>query len=170
MAKQFLLYYKEGSSMVSTWTDYLYCSILKNGSMSLRYNVKDEYGSEWSPSIKNIKTPKEFINAFESIERFENWSLEDLMPSLHIHHPIFAIRLEYMQKNQELDDKLDAEISVLLNKFMNEVKLKDLPSGNTNKRVFAREVKEYVRDFLEKTGNFPKGEQEIQGRTVIFPV
>ena len=169
MAKQFLLYSKEGSSMVSTWTDYLYCSILKNGSMSLRYNVKDEYGSEWSPSIKNIRTPKEFISAFKSIERFENWSLEDLIPSLHIHHPIFAMRLDYMQKNQELDDELETEISVLLNKFMNGVKLEDLPSGNANKRVFNDEVKKFVRDFLEKTGNFPKGEQEIQGRTVIFP-
>ena len=155
--------------MVSTWTDYLYCTILKNGSMSLRYNVQGEYGSEWSPSIKNIKTPKEFIYAFERIERFENWSIQDLLPALHNHHPIFAIRLEYMQKNQELDDELQTEISVLLNKFMNEVKLKDLPSGNTNSRVFAGEVKEYVRDFLETTGNFPKGEQEFQGRTVIFP-
>ena len=169
MAKKFLLHSKEGSSMVSTWTDYLYCTILNNGSLSLRVNVQDEYGSEWSPSIKNIKTPNQFISAFQSIERLETWSLQDLLPALHIHHPIFAIRLEYIQKNQELDDEVDAEISVLLNKFMNEVKLKDLPSGNTNKRVFAGEVKEYVRDFLETTGNFPKGEQEIQGRTVIFP-
>jgi len=169
MAKKFLLYSKEDSSMVSTWTDYLYCSILKNGSMSLRYNVKDEYGSEWSPSIKNIRTPKEFIDAFESIERFENWSLQDLLPSLHIHHPIFAIHLEYMQKNQELDDELETEISVLLNKFMNGVKLEDLPSGNTNKRVFTNDVKKYVRDFLETTGNFPKDKQVIHGRTVIFP-
>ena len=169
MAKKFLLYSKEDSSMVSTWTDYLYCSILKNGSMSLRYNVKDEYGSEWSPSIKNIRTPKEFIDAFESIERFENWSLEDLLPSLHIHHPIFAMRLEYMQKNQELDDELETEISVLLNKFMNGVKLEDLPSGNTKKRMFTNDVKKYVRDFLETTGNFPKDKQVIHGRTVIFP-
>ena len=169
MAKIFLLYSKEDSSMVSTKTDYLYCSILKNGSMSLRYNVKDEYGSEWSPSIKNIRTPKEFIDAFESIERFENWSLEDLLPSLHIHHPIFAMRIGYMQKNQELDDELDTEISVLLNKFMNGVKLEDLPSGNTNKRMFTNDVKKYVRDFLETTGNFPKDKQVIHGRTVIFP-
>ena len=82
MAKKFLLYSKHDSSMVSTWTDYLYCSILKNGTMSLRYNVKDEYGSEWSPSIKNIRTPKEFISAFKSIERFENWSYKRKFKSL----------------------------------------------------------------------------------------
>ena len=151
MAKQFLLFSKENSSMVSTWTDYLYCSILKNGSMSLRYNVKDEHGSEWSPSIKNIRTPKEFISAFESIERFENWSIQDLLPALQNHHPIFAIRLEYIQKYQELDDELESVINILLNKFMDGLTL-DLPYGNTNKRLFFNEVKKFVRDFLEETG------------------
>lgn len=169
MTKKFLLYSKEDSSMMSTWTDYLYCSILNNGNMSLRYNVKSEHGSEWSKSIKNIKTPKEFIKAFESIERFENWSLEDLLPSLHSHHPIFAIRLEYFKQHQELDDELEATIRVLLDKFMKRVKLVNLPSGNTNKRVFTNEVKNYIRDFLETTGNFPKGEHEITGRKVLFP-
>ncbi len=47
--------------MVSTWTDHLYCKILKNGSLSLRVNVQDAYGSGWFPSIKNIKTPNQFI-------------------------------------------------------------------------------------------------------------
>lgn len=168
MAKQFLLFSKENSSMVSTWTDYLYCSILKNGSMSLRYNVKDEYGSEWSPSIKNIRTPKEFISAFESIERFENWSIQDLLPALHSHHPIFAIRLEYIQKYQELDDELESEINILLNKFMDGLTL-DLPSGNANKRMFFNEVKKFVRNVLEETGEYPRGKHTINERCVDFP-
>ena len=65
------MYSKEGSSMVSTWTDYLYCTILNNGSLSLRVNVQDEYGSDWFPSIKNIKTPNLFISAFQRIEELE---------------------------------------------------------------------------------------------------
>ncbi len=168
MAKQFLLFSKENSSMVSTWTDYLYCSILKNGSMSLRYNVKDEHGSEWSPSIKNIRTPKEFISAFESIERFENWSIQDLLPALHNHHPIFAIRLEYIQRYQELDDELESEINILLNKFMDGLTL-DLPSGNANKRMFFNEVKKFVRDVLEETGEYPSGMHTINEILVDFP-
>ena len=168
MAKKFLLYSKEGSSMVSTWTDYLYCTILKNGSLSLRVNVQDEYGSEWSPSIKNIKTPNQFLSAFQSIERLETWSLQDLLPALHSHHPIFAIRLEYIQRYQELDDELDTDINVLLNKFMDGLTL-DLPSGNTNKRVFTEEVKEFVKLFLEKSGEYPSGTHTIKERRVYFP-
>ena len=136
--------------------------------MSLRYNVKDDYGSEWSPSIKKIKTPKEFIDAFESIERFENWSIQDLLPALHSHHPIFAIRLEYIQKYQELDDELESEINILLNKFMDGLTL-DLPSGNANKRMFLNEVKKFVRDVLEETGEYPSGKHTVQARVIEFP-
>ena len=169
MAKKFLLHSKEDYGIYSSWTEYLYCSILKNGSMTLRYNVKSEYGSEWSPSIKNIRRPKEFIDAFESIERFNYLSLEELLPSLHLHHPIFAIRLEHLLKIQEVEDELETTISVLLDNFMKEVKLEDLPTGITNMRVFNNNVKNYVRDFLETTGNFPKGKHKIYGREVFFP-
>ena len=168
MAKKFLLYSKEGSSMVSTWTDYLYCTILNNGSLSLRVNVQDEYGSEWFPSIKNIKTLNQFISAFQSIERLENWSLQDLLPALHSHHPIFAIRLEYVQRYQELDDALDYDINVLLNRFMDGLTL-DLPSGNTNKRVFPEEVKKFVKVFLEESGEYPRGTHTVKERDVDFP-
>ena len=34
MAKKFILFSKESSSMVSTWTDTIYCSILKNKSLA----------------------------------------------------------------------------------------------------------------------------------------
>ena len=168
MAKKFLLYSKDDSSMMSTWTNYLYCSILKNGSLSLRLNVQHEYGSEWLPSIKNIKTPNQFLLAFQSIERLENWSIQDLLPALHSHHPIFAIRLEYIQRYQELDDELESDINVLMNRFMDGLTL-DLSSGTTNMRVFIEEVKKFVRGVLEDTGEYPRGTHTINERRVDFP-
>ena len=117
-------------------------------------------------SGKNIKTPNHFISAFQSIERLENWSLQDLLPALHSHHPIFAIRLEYIQRYQELDDELDTDINVLLNRFMDGLTL-DLPSGNTNKRVFTEEVKTYVKVFLEKSGEYPRGTHTINCGIVL---
>ena len=34
--KKFILFSRESSSMVSTWTDTIYCSILKNKSLTWR--------------------------------------------------------------------------------------------------------------------------------------
>lgn len=154
--------------MVSTWTDYLHCSILKNGSLSLRLNVKSEFGSEWFPSIKNIRTPEEFISAFGRMERLENWLLSDLLPALHRHHPIFALRLEHMVTKQEIDDEFETEVNVLINVFMNDLKL-DLPSGVTNARVFIDKVRGFVRETLERTGEYPRGSHTINGAHIDFP-
>ena len=168
MVKKFLLGEKEESSMVSTWVDYLYCSILRDGRLSLRCNVKDEYGSQWLPTITNIKTPKQFIKAFNSIERLEHWTLEEILPALHTHHPTFAIRLEQDAKYDELDEETETKIWSIVNPFIKNIEL-NLPSGNTNKRVFVNEVRMFVRNFLEKNGDFPQGKCSVYGRSINFP-
>ena len=45
----------------------------------------------------------------------------------------------------------------------------DLPYGNTNKRLFFNEVKKFVRDFLEETGEYPSGKYTINEKRVDFP-
>ena len=90
MATKFLLHSKHESTMASSWNDALYCSILKSGSVSVHYNISDEYGSTWYPAIRNIKTPKEFVAAFQSFERLEHWRVEDLLPAMWTNYPLFA--------------------------------------------------------------------------------
>jgi hypothetical protein len=97
MANKFFLHSKEESTMVSTWENALFCSILKNGTMSLRLRIycDDEgCGTAWLGAIRNIRTPKQFIEAFESISEISNWDINETLPELHKHHPIFASSLK----------------------------------------------------------------------------
>ena len=172
MAKKFLLHSKEESSMVSSWTDSLYCSILKNGNLSLHYNVNDEYGSDWSPAIRDIETPKDFINAFRSIERIEHWEEEDLLPSMHLNHPIFAIHLEQYLKHEEYIEEMNIEvrskINALVKPFIDLIET-EFASGITNASVYAENIENYVIHFVEKTGEFPKGKHSVGGKNINFP-
>mgnify|MGYP006099808843 FL=1 len=100
MAIKFLLHSKQESTMASSWNDALYCSILKSGSVFMHYNISDEYGSTWFPAIRNIKTPKEFVTAFQSFERLEHWGIEDLLPAMWTNYPLFADALQQYIANK----------------------------------------------------------------------
>ena len=172
MARKFLVHSNEESSMVASWTDSLYCSILKNGNLSLHYNVIDEYGSYWSPAIRDIKTPQEFMKAFRSIERIEHWEEEELLPQMHLNHPIFAIHLEQYLKHEEYLEEMNAEVRskiyALVKPFVDLIET-EVPSGVTNARVYAKNIENYVIDFVEKTGEFPKGKHSVDGKDINFP-
>jgi len=106
MANKFLLHSKEESAMVSTWEKALFCSILKNGTMSLRLRIycDDEgCGTAWLCALRGIRTPKQFIEAFESISEISNWDIKDILPELHKHHPIFASSLKQEIKGNALN-------------------------------------------------------------------
>ena len=167
MARQFLLYEKEESSMVSTWTDSLHCSILKNGTISLRLNKHGEDGSWWVPAIRNIKTPKQFIEEFRNIEWIDDWDIGDILPALHEEHPLFALLVEKELYLEETDEDTEGKIQDIIEPVIKRAVL-DLPSGITNKRVFVEQVREYVRTILLKTGTIPIGRHVIQGRKVEF--
>ncbi len=102
MAKQFLLAMtKEQFTMVSCWRDELYCSVLKDGTISLRARTEGDDGSYWHNSIRGIKTPKDFVEAFKGIDTIETewWSIEDdFLPVLYEEQPSFAKELEQYLK------------------------------------------------------------------------
>ena len=172
MAKKFLLFSKEEYSMTSNWTDTLYCSILRNGKLSLRYNVSDDYGSYWFLAIRNLGSPSEFMEAFRSFERLEHWNDADLLPQMHVNHPIFAARLEHFLTHEELikalDDSLQNKINLLVNPIVDSLDL-DLPSGSMNKMAYVKSVFNFVQDFLEKKGELPQGIHVVSGREINFP-
>ena len=168
MANKFLLYEKEESSMVSTWTDSLHCSILKNGTISLRLNKHGGDGSWWVPAIRNIQTPKQFIKMFRSIDYIEHWDIADTLPALHERHPIFAILVEKELKLEKLVEDIESKIQSIIEPIVKQAEL-TYPSGTTNVQVFIEKVRDFVKIYLLKTGSNPTGEHKIQGRKVKFP-
>jgi hypothetical protein len=166
MARRFLLYEKEEFWRVSTWTDSLHCSILKNGTISLRLNKHGGDGSWWVPAIRNIRTPKQFLDSFRSIEHIE-WDIEDILPALHKEHPVFAVLVEKELELEILEEDIECKIQNIIEPIVKQAELNH-PSGTTNARVFNKEVKEFTKLYLLKTGSIPNGEHEIQGRKVKF--
>lgn len=95
--------------MVSHWEDELYCSILKNGSISLRPSktLEREYGGRyWGETRKGIRTPKQFVDAVDSIDEIEI-SMDDIwFQGLYEHKPLFALALKkFIEIDQEGTDE-----------------------------------------------------------------
>ena len=117
-------------NMLSSWTDDLYCSILKDGSISLRPSKEgeDEYGGRWwFPSRRGIMTPKQFVDAIYAIDEIEagNWSIQDdMLPVLFEHAPLFAsltnlyIEIEDNQEEEDLDFSFSVKRSSYLLKLI----------------------------------------------------
>lgn len=161
-------------NMVSSWEDELYCSILKDGSISLRPSKdgEDEYGGRWwFPSRRGIKTPGQFLEALKSIDEIEvdNWSTqEDLLPTLFEHAPLFAAMTYKMCDIDNEQDDLEWDFFL----FSQRTLLKaDVPlSGDFKSSVkFVEILFNYTKKHFVDTETLPKGRHELMGKTVIFP-
>ena len=161
-------------NMVSSWEDELYCSILKDGSISLRAskNGHDEYGGRWWFKAKRgIKTPKQFSDAFNSIDEIEidHWSLqEDLLPVLFDHAPLFAAltnkfaEIEYEDEEEELDFFLFSE-KIILNAEIS------LPKAWKSAVKVVEVVYNFVKQEFNSTGRLPMGKHQLMDVSVLFP-
>lgn len=168
MARKFILQEIEGSSMVSTWTDALYCSVLKNGTLSLRMNKTGEDGSWWSPAIRNIRTPRQFLEAIDNVGwGIEDWDIDVILKNLHRGHPIFAILVEEKIAFTEVRGETAAKIQIVVKQAMKHVRM-DLPTGTTNTRVFIGYVEDFTKKHFSRTGTAPQGVHLIRGRVVDF--
>ena len=84
-------------NMVSSWEDELYCSILKDGSISLRPSKDGEEesgGRWWFKTRKGIRTPKQFVDSVNSIDEIEISMDEVSFDRLYEHKPLFALALK----------------------------------------------------------------------------
>ena len=161
-------------NMVSSWEDELYCSILKDGSISLRASKdgEDEYGGRWwFKARRGIKTPRQFIDAFHDIDELEveTWDMQDdILPKLFNHLPLFAA---LTHKLEEIDNEgTDTELDFFL--FSQNVILK---SEITLPRNFQSAVKiveilyNFVEQHFQTHGQLPRGTHELMGTSVSFP-
>ena len=83
-------------NMVSSGEDQLFCSILRDGSISLRPSKEgeDEYdGRWWFKARRGIRTPQQLLDAVNDIDEIEveYWDIQDdILPTLFNHLPLFA--------------------------------------------------------------------------------
>ena len=161
-------------NMVSSWTDELYCSILKDGSISLRPSKdgEDEHGGRWwFPSRRGIKTPKQFVDAIYAIDEIEagNWSIQnDMLPVLFEHAPVFAsltnlyIEIEDNQEEEDLDFFLFCQKVILSSDV-------DLPDDFKSASKVVEIIYNFVKQQFQSTGKFPRGQHALMGTSISFP-
>lgn len=168
MTRKFVLQEIEGFSMVSTWTDALYCSVLKNGTLSLRMNKTGEDGSWWSPAIRNIRTARQFLEAVENVGRTgKGWEIDVILNNLRRGHPIFAILVEEEISSTEIRGETEEKIRKIVRQAMKHVRI-DLPTGTRSTRAFIGYIEDFTREHLSRTGTAPQGNHLIKGREVDF--
>jgi len=170
MAKRIRLGFHEQSSYFSSWTDEVYCTKRKDGTFSLRARKTGEHGKHWFPGTTRIKTPRQFIEAYRSIDEIDIDQIDlesDALPELSKLDPVFATDIRKEIESDELDEEARYERRVALQPVMKNAKI-TYPSGNMNARLYFEEVWRYVIAFTDENGAPPTGSHRIGGREVIF--
>lgn len=160
--------------MVSSWSDDLYCTLLRDHSISLRpcKSGEDEYGGTWwFPSRRGIRTPQQFVEAFDSIDEIEvgNWSIQDdMLPVLFEHAPLFAsltnlyIEIDDTQEEEDLDFFLFCQKVILSSEI-------DLPNDFKSAVKLVEIIFNFVKQEHSKTNEFPQGQHLFMDISVSFP-
>lgn len=161
----------EEINMVSAWKDQVFCTILKDGTISLRPR-RDMFsdGVQLFASRRGIKTPEKFIEAIRDIDEINlDWlHPESFLPVLFRHAPMFAL---LTHKYVELCDNEDKFGLNFLRQSQRYLLISKIPlSDNYNLAVKFVEI---IFDFLEKeyskSGRLPTGQHELMDSLIVFP-
>lgn len=178
MAKTFMLFASgTQANMVSSWTNELHCSILKDGSISLRACVcvdgQGDYGGRnWFPSRRGIKSPKQFVDAYFSfVDEIDTdiWSIkDDLLPVLYKHAPLFACLTNlYIEIDANQTEK-DLEFFFLCQKVILFADL-SLPEDFKSAAELIENTYNFVKQHFHSTGQLPAGQHALMGTSISFP-
>jgi len=164
----------EQINMISAWKDQLYCTILKNGTLSLRVR-KEMYsdGSWWFNARKGIKTPKQFIDAYSGIDEIDadSWDFHDqVLQNLYSAHPKFAAILD---RYVDLDwNGSGDELDILFINFTSPFFLKsqlELPKTLEKGSSVFSNIYRYAKDYFIDQSTLPWGAHNISEEEVVFP-
>lgn len=161
----------EEFNMVSAWKDQVFCTILKNRTMSLRVR-RDMFsdGVQLFASRRGIKTPQQFIDAIRDIDEINlDWlHPESFLPVLFRHAPMFALLTHKYVDLCDNEDEFGLNFLCQCERYM---LLSKIPlSDNFNLAVKFVEI---IFNFLEKeysrSGRLPTGKHELMDSLIVFP-
>lgn len=94
MAHKYLVFHGENSTMVSSWTDKIFCTVCKNGTLSFRRRLHDpDYPATWLRSLRKIRFPSDLVRDYDHwiSGGFDEVDLEALLPGFYSLLPKFAL-------------------------------------------------------------------------------
>ena len=177
-------------SRVSSWEDMIFCTILKDDSISLRACQDGEGGTIYFNTIKGIRKPKQFIHAYNNIDHegmisqsMDSWYFPALMPELYKYVPLFALLTYKLSKYNERDEnelnfsnlsqndkaikKIDADFFM---SFHERLLISDLtlPSKFEDGLLILTKIFNYAQKYLYKFAIFPNGNHKFQNISINF--
>ena len=163
-------------NMVSSWCDELYCTILKDGTISLRPSKdgEDEYGGRWwFKSRRGVRTPKQFWDALYSIDEIElpndHWMIEeDIVPQLFQHTPLFALALLKFTKVEREGEESDLEFFFMAQGRLLNLDIK-LPADFPKAMKLFDVIFNYFKQHYSETGALPVGVQTLMDTQFSIP-
>jgi hypothetical protein len=170
MAKRILLASEYCESMMSAWTDEIYCTRRQNGTFSLRERKFGSDGSHWFPGITAIQTARQFIDAYYALEYVEIdvWDFQSaILPKMFELDPFFALSIERELRLEELDEEFDERIDELISPVLKNADIQ-YPDGITKSRLHSSAVREYIVTYMRKFGTPPAGRHFVGGFFIVF--
>ena len=113
MAERILLASQYHSSMLTHWTDELYCTRRKDRKYSLRERKVGDGGRHWFPGTNNIQTAQQFIDAYDGLEHVntDGWDFQvDILPKIFLLDPLFGFSVEKELKVMDLEEETERRI------------------------------------------------------------
>ena len=172
MAERFLLAERIYTQLFESWIHELYCSTLKDRTISLRVRKIGAGLSIWSKSIKGIKTPEQFFNAYMNIHEeigIDNCSFENEgLLKLFEHLPIFALATAKYFEIEYEDDEIDKEF--FLFSFPLYLGLK-INFSNDFKQAYIlfSEIYNFTKQYFNIHFDLPIGIHNVNDNSILFP-
>lgn len=147
----------------------LYCTILKDGSISLRECMNQyEYGRLNFKSIRGIVTPSQFIAALKKTEAIcDEFTDHEVLEKLFTKLPLFSIHSAIYIRCR--DGELGEEFFNKTYPLMKNVVI-DLPNDFAKAISIFDVIYNYVKVWFDEHQRLPSGEHQILNHTIVFPL
>jgi len=146
----------------------LYCSILKNGTMSLRTCIDqhNDGGRTYHKAIRGIKHPSQLFDAANQMDEICSYfTLDEVLESLYPKLPLFSLLTAIYARIE--DSSPDRDFFCLVFPLIKSLSIK-LPGDYWKGRAFFDVIYHYIVVWFDEHKGFPNGEHEILGQTVSF--
>ena len=146
----------------------LICSILKNGTISLRTCI-DQYsdgGRSYNRAIRGIRHPSQFVDAANQMDEICSYfTINEVLESLYPRLPLFSLLTGIYERIE--DGPLDRDFFCLVFPLIKNLSLK-LPGDYWKGRALLDVIYHYIVVWFDEHKDLPNGEHEILGQIVNF--
>ena len=145
----------------------LHCTLLKDGSLSLRECI-DQYsdGRHYFESIRGIRTPKQFIQALDGLEVMGEFRVEEILEQLFKKLPNFSVLTAVYHRIS--DNNNENEFFVKHYKIFKSITV-DIPTNFEKSVSLYDAIYFYAYKWHKNKEGFPRGNHKILDREVVFP-